>query len=121
MAEVDLIRVELEDLVFGEILLDVDGQEGLVHLAAEALFRRQEDLLGKLLGQRRGSLDLLPGNEVLETGTDDGLRIDAAVMVEVRILGGDDGVDQMRRDVALADHDPPLNRILREGNAATVV
>ena len=59
VAEVNLIRVELEDLILGEVLLDVDGEEGLVDLAAEILRRREEDLLGELLRQRRRAFDFL--------------------------------------------------------------
>src|SRR4029077_823257 len=49
VTEVDLVRVELEDLILGEILFDVDGQEGLVHLSPPALLRREKDLLRQLL------------------------------------------------------------------------
>ncbi len=119
--EVHLIRVELEDLVLREVLLDVDRQEHLVDLAAKALLGREEDLLGELLRQRRRPFDLLAGDEVLQAGAEDRFRIDAAVVVEVGILGGDDGVDQGGRHVALRYHDPLLNRVLRERDPLPVV
>ncbi len=119
--EVDLIRIELEDLVLREILLDLDGQEGLVDLAAEALLRREEDLFGELLRQRRRPFDLLAGNDVLDRGAHERLRVDAAVIDEVGVLGGQDGLVEPRRDVALGHHDALLDRVLGEADAVAVV
>ena len=120
VAEVNLVRVQLEDLVLGEVLFDLDREQRLVDLAAPALLRRQEDQFGELLCQRRRALDLLAGDEVLESGAQDRLRADPAVLVKVGVFRGDDRVDQRRRHVALGNDDPLLDRVLGEGNAVAV-
>jgi len=121
MPEVNLIRVELENLVLCEALLDVDGQKCFVDLAAEAFLRSQENLLGQLLCERRRSLDLPACNEVFQAGAQNRFRIDAAMLVEIGILGGQGGLHEQGGDVPHRDHDPPLDRILREGDAVAVV
>ena len=42
-------------------------------------------------------------------------------MVEVRILGRDDCLDERGRHVAFRDHDSLLNRVLREDGAIAIV
>src|SRR4029078_7550163 len=64
VTEVGLIRVQLEDLVLGEALLDVDRKEHLGDLAPKTLLRREENLLRQLLGERRGAFHFLAGDEV---------------------------------------------------------
>jgi hypothetical protein len=121
VAEVDLVRVQLEDLVLGEVLLDLHGQEGLVDLAADGLLGGEEDLLGELLGERRGALGGAALDDVLQQRAHDRLRVDAAVAVELRVLGGDDGVDEDLGHVALGDDDALLDRVLRVRHAVAVV
>ena len=64
VSEVHLIRVQLEDLILGEVLLDLDGEERFVDLAAEGFVGREEDLLGELLRQRRRALRPAPLDDV---------------------------------------------------------
>jgi hypothetical protein len=49
------------------------------------------------------------------------MSLRAAWFVELRVLGGDDGVDQALGHLPLRDDDALLNRILGEGDAIAVV
>ncbi len=97
-----------------------DGEEDLVDLAAETLFRSEEDLLGELLRQRRRTLRAATLDDVLDDGAEDRFRIDAAVAIKLGILRGHDGLHEQRRHVALRDDDALLDRVLGEGNAVAV-
>src|SRR5690606_31896875 len=55
-AEIDLIEIELEDLVFRVGALDADGENGLLDLALDGAVAGQEKVLGDLLGDGRGAL-----------------------------------------------------------------
>ena len=121
MAEVHLIRVELEDLIFGEVFLDVDCQQRFVRFAPPTFLGREEDLLRQLLRQRRCAFFFSSGDRVFQQRANDRLRIDSAVVIEVRILGRDDRADQMRRHVAFRDDNPFLNRVLGEADAVAIV
>jgi hypothetical protein len=48
LTEVDLIGVEGEDLVLGEVALDLDGEQDLLQLAAEGAFGGQEQVFCQL-------------------------------------------------------------------------
>ena len=51
VAEVDLVAVEGEDLFLGEVLLDLEGEDGLLDLALVGLLRGQEEHARELHGQ----------------------------------------------------------------------
>ena len=121
VTEVHLIGVELEDLILGEVFLDVHREKNLVDLSRPAFFRREKYLLRKLLGESRRAFDFLPGDEVFQAGAEDRFRIESAMVVEIGVLGGDDRLHERRSHVALGDHDPFLNRVLRERHSVAVV
>src|SRR5262249_37746694 len=50
LSHVNLVGVELENLLFGEALLQFDGDQDLGHLALELLFRREKEAAGHLHG-----------------------------------------------------------------------
>ena len=60
-AEIDPVEIDFEDLVLGEAVLEPQRQQGFADLAAEAPFRRQEQVLGELLGDRAAALDDMAG------------------------------------------------------------
>jgi hypothetical protein len=74
-----------------------------------------------LLRQRGGAFHLLARDQVLERGAQHRLRVDAAVVIEIGVLGRDDRVDQVRRHLALLHHDAPLDRVIGEADAVPVV
>ena len=59
----------------------------------------EEDQLRHLLGDRRAALDGLAGLHVDEQRARRALQVDAEVPVEAAVLGGDDRVDEVGRDV----------------------
>jgi len=63
-AEINLIQVKLQNFGLGKIALDLDGKQDFPHLARELALARQENLLGKLLGDRRSSLHDVAGDQV---------------------------------------------------------
>src|SRR5687768_13856795 len=92
MSQVDLVRVQFEDLLFGEVLLDLNGQKRLIDFPPPLFLGRQEELLGELLGERGGTFNLAPRHEVLDPSAKDGAGIDATVLIEAGVFGRDDGV-----------------------------
>ena len=55
VAEEHAVEIELEDLVLGVIVLEPDGEQRLLNLAAEGLVGAEEEVLGELLGEGRGA------------------------------------------------------------------
>ena len=49
------VHVEFENFFLGEILLEPDGQDHFLNLAAQGLVRGQEQVLGHLLGDGGGA------------------------------------------------------------------
>ena len=93
VAEEALVEVQLQDLVLGQHLLDADGQHHLHQLAGVAVLRAQEPLPGHLLGDgaAAGHAALLPADD-LPHGPGDAGGVDARVLVELAVLGGDEGL-----------------------------
>ena len=56
LAEEDLVDVELEDLVLGQVRLDFPGQQHLPQFPGHRLLAGQEEVAGHLHGDRAGSL-----------------------------------------------------------------
>ena len=107
-AEVDAVHVELEDLLLGHLHLDAEGHGRLEELAVEGLAAEREAVAGQLLGDRAGPL-LHPANEKVPHGrTCDAERVDSAVLVESRVFAADQGLDEIRRDTVVGDHDAVL-------------
>ena len=101
-AEVDGVQVALEDRRLRLLLLDLQGEERLLHLAGERAFLVEVEDLHVLLGDRRGTL----GGIALGVGerrAQDALRVDAAVGVEGAVLRGDGGVLHRLRHVGERD------------------
>jgi hypothetical protein len=114
LSEEDLVDVQLEDLVLAQIVLDLERQQRFVELAGIGLFRRKEEVLRHLLGNRRCPLPLAAAHQVGVQGAQDALRIDAAVLIEALVLGGQDRLLHDRRNVLDADHRAPLLAELAE-------
>ena len=90
LAEVDLVDVELEDLVFLEAVLDLEREHRFVELAREGFLRGQEEIPRDLHGDGAGALPAPAGSEVGHGGAHYALVVDAGVLVETLILGGQD-------------------------------
>jgi hypothetical protein len=86
-AEVDLIQIQVEDLVLGELLLQALREDGLLHLALEAPLGREEKRLDHLLRDGAAALDHAVARHVGPEGPQDARGVDPAVGVELRVLG----------------------------------
>ncbi len=96
-AEIDAIEIDLEDLVFGEAVLEPERQQRLADFAGKAALRCQKQVLGQLLSDRAAALDDLAGREIGDRGAHEPNRIDAEMAVEAAILGGDHRLRQIGR------------------------
>ena len=119
-AEIDFIEIEFEDAVLGIGALDAHRQQRFLDLARERHFIGQKEVLGDLLGDRRGALRTLVRAEVLHIHhgrARHAREVDAAVLVEVLVLGreervGDELWHRLDRQI-----EPPLLGILAEQRA----
>ena len=123
VAEVDRVQILLEDLILAELLLELDREERLADLLGDRSLREDVglhavgvgrvragvDVLHELFGDRRGSLYRAPLHHVGVGGTQDPGDVDAGVVVEAVVLGGDHGIDHVGRDLGQR-HDRPIDR-----------
>ena len=110
-AEINLVQIKLEDLLLGEGALDADGEDRLFQLALDGLVARQEEVLGDLLGDGRGAHHAaarLGARHVGDGGTQDALNVEAAMLVEILVLGRDEGFDHTVRHRVERHIDAPL-------------
>jgi hypothetical protein len=103
-AEINAVDVELEDALLAvEALLDALGEEDLGEFPAQGAVLQLEGLAGELLRDGRGPLvDPLRAEAVVER-PDDPDVIDPVVLVEAAVLGREEGVDEVGRDVVERD------------------
>jgi hypothetical protein len=93
LAEVDLVDVALEQLVLGILALELAGVEHLPQLAEHGAGGARVVQLGQLLGDRAPALGVALGG--VQGGPEHRRRVDTAVGVEVGVLGGEHGVDDV--------------------------
>ena len=97
------VEVALEDLVLAQLLVDLERVAHLAELALAGVLGRGDDVLrvgrrvgdgqaDELHGERRGALLGLAGLVVGDERAGDALDVDAVVLVEVVVLGGDHGL-----------------------------
>ncbi len=106
--EVDGVDVALEDLPLVELALELDGDDRLPELAPQGGVGADVDVLDVLLGDRRPALGGALGPDVGPGGPGDADGIDAAVLEELAVLGGDDGVLDDGRHLVDAYREPVL-------------
>ena len=98
LPEVHLVEVALEELVLGVVALELGRVQHLPQLAEEGVPRACVVELGQLLGNRAPALHTV-ALDVTDDGPDQGGGVDGAVAVEVGVLGGEDGVRDVRRQL----------------------
>jgi len=99
VAEETLVEVELQDLVLGQLALHLHRQQHLRELAAEAVLGAEEELLGHLLGDggAAGHALLAAGLDQQPDGACDAGGVDPVVLVEIGVLGGEEGLLDLQR------------------------
>jgi len=107
LAEEDLVDVELEDLVLAEAPLDLPGEQHFAELARDRLLTGEKEVARDLHRDRTGTL-LRAGTEIGPGGAQHGKIVDAAMLIEPFVLGGQNGLFHDIRDILDLHHRPPL-------------
>src|SRR5690606_1379344 len=102
VAEISVRQVPLEDLVLAQPGLEPQRNQRLARLAAEVLLGVEERELGELLRDRAAALGAATG-QVRPRRAGDAPRVDAPVAVEAAVLDGQEGVDDVRRQLLYLD------------------
>ena len=99
-AEIDGVEIGLENVGLGERVLDLRGEHHLAQLALIGDVVADQEILHHLLGDGRSALGPARAGEVRDHGADQAALVDALVLVEALVLGGDERLLDMDRNVA---------------------
>ena len=119
-AEIDFVEVEFEDALLGEGALDLHRQQRFLDFARERQLVGEQEVLGDLLGDGGGTLRPAAAAVLLYVergGARDAGEVDAAVLVEILVLGRDEGVGDELGHRLDRNIEPPLARIFGEQRA----
>ena len=94
-AHVGAIEIEAQDLLLGQMVLEPQRQIGFLDLARNRALVGQEQVLGELLGDRRAALHDAAGVGVDGQGAQRADHVDAEMVEEAAILGGQHRLDEM--------------------------
>src|SRR5947209_4534141 len=111
LAHIDLVGVELENLLFGEALLQFNGNQDLDHLALDLLLTGKEEATGHLHGDGRAALLLAAFTQIDPAGFHEPPVVDAAVMEEAAVFDGGDGIHHDLGNVVIL-YQPLLGALL---------
>ncbi len=114
LAEIDLVQVELQDLLLGELRFDADRQQDLVDLAHDGLVARQEEIACELHRDRARALFLAAPREIGERRAREPDEVDAVMVVEARILGGEHRVLHHGGNPVERQRNAPLDPVPRD-------
>lgn len=103
LAQRDAIEVLLEDLLFGEVVLQAHGPQRLAHLGKPAAPGASQQA-GQLHGDGRGTRDDADAAHVLERRPRRGAQVHAAVPVEAPVLQRNERLDELR--IGLGQRNP---------------
>ena len=110
-AQVDLVQVELEDRVLGEIALDLHRDAGFLELARELLLPADligKDVAGQLHTDRREALRIAERQQIRLERAQDAPVVDAVMGVKPLVLGGDERLPQRHRNGGERKHGAAL-------------
>jgi hypothetical protein len=102
-------------------VLHAVGDEGLLELAPVSLVETEEHVAGGLHGDGARALGLVAGDEIDQHRAHHADVVDAVVLEEALVLGGDEGVLDQLRNLVIGDRDAPLLTDLRDERAAARV
>ena len=103
LSQIDAVGVELENLLFGKFLLQLDRDQHFDELAAKGFLRAQEESPRKLHGDGGTALLMALVGEVDPGGFHQAHEIDAVVLKKAAVLDGRDCVDDNFGDLVVLD------------------
>ena len=98
-AHIGAVEIEFQDFVLGEPGLQPDREKRLVDLALDGALVAQEQVLRELLGNRRAALPHAAGLRVGHQRARRAGDVDAEMVVEAAVLGGERRLDQIVRKI----------------------
>ena len=119
-AQIDLIEVEIENVLLGIGALDPYCEDRFLRLAQIGLLACQKKVLRNLLRDGRSAFLLLLRHVVVD-GAKDAPKVEAVMLVEVLIFGGEKSVDHQLRHGLHGNIDAPLLRKLGDEPAIACV
>ncbi|MFK4497445.1 hypothetical protein ABIF86_001736 [Bradyrhizobium japonicum] len=102
-AHIGAVEIQLENLVLGQAPFQPDREEGFVDLALDGALVAQEQVLGELLGDRGAALADAAGLGVGDESARGAGDVDAEMLVEAAVFGGERRLDQHVRKVFQRD------------------
>src|SRR5690606_11712606 len=90
--QIDLVQIEIKDLFFGELLFNLSGEKEVFDFPGDGALFCQEEGFRHLLSDGGAALNQSSFFKVYNEGTHDAVVIDAFVIIEVIVLGGEEGV-----------------------------
>ena len=103
LAEVDLVGVHLEDLLLGEAMLELEGDDDLGELALDALLGRRGRSRAPAAWSAWSRPAACGGQTSRQTASASAAVVDAAVLEEAAVLDGEHGLHQVRRNLVVGD------------------
>ncbi len=111
-AEKDAVEIELEDVILGEGGLEPRRDDHLANLAVVGDVFADQQVLDHLLGDGRTARRPARVRQIADEGANEPVLVDALVLVEALVLGGDEGVAHVLRN--LRERDPDTTLVLLE-------
>ncbi len=98
-AEIDAVEIELENLALAQLALDPRRHDHLADLALVGKIVAHQQVFRDLLGDGRAALRAAGLGKVAEEGADQAALVDPLVLIEAPILGRDEGLLYVLRNV----------------------
>ncbi len=108
LAQVHLVKIGLEDLLFAVVQLQQHRHRHFHQLAGESAVLREPEILHQLLGQGAAALHQAAGFNVGHHGAGQPPRRDPVVLIEITVLGGQQHLHQQRRHPVQGHEHPVL-------------
>src|SRR5580698_386739 len=106
LAEVHLVHIHLEDLLFREAVLELEGDHDLGDLARDLLIRSEKKPTRKLLRECRSTAIHSMCKDILYGAFEGADVVDAAVLKEAAVFDREDRLHHLRRNLAIGHHAP---------------
>ena len=86
LPQIDLVEVQLQDLILGQRVFDLEGQQRFVELAGKGFLAGQKEVLCHLHGDGAGAGTGVSGHQIANCRAHHANVINAAVLVETLVL-----------------------------------